>query len=228
MIDVLIVRKSSFRDDRRNLRASPTGSCRRRRPCRARGARRARPTAPAPARPRRPCMDRPATLAGIAHVAGVLLELRVVDQCLGGQVEQPARHHAAPPPRRREELRPGRSGSTWHRQRCRLGVGRMVVAADARLGEHVEALGERRHQPVLDPVVHHLHEVPSPGRPQCSHPRSGGRVAGPPGVRMRHRPPGGAGVEDRRHAVDRSGVAAHHQAVAACRGCRRSCRRRGS
>ena len=48
----------------------------------------------------------------------------------------------------------------------RRGLGVLVArdGAGVRVVEEVEALGVGGHQPVLDPVVHHLHEVAGPGR----------------------------------------------------------------
>jgi hypothetical protein len=89
------------------------------------------------------------------------------------------------------------------------------VQADVRVLEHVQALGIRLHEPVLDPVVDHLHEVAcaglaavepalllgggSPSRPVCGPASTPGASASSTGARR----------------SDRLVVAADHQAVAA-------------
>ena len=49
-------------------------------------------------------------------------------------------------------------------ERRRLGVRLLLVEADVRVLEDVEALGVRLHEAVLDAVVDHLHEVAGAGR----------------------------------------------------------------
>ena len=109
-----------------------------------------------------------------------------------GEVEQPRRDHAPPAPHLGDRGRGrGRTGSTagpaaaWSRRRA----SRRLRCRRSACCEHVQALGVRRHHPVLDPVVDHLHEVAGAGRPAVEVALlRGRRVAGPPGgARARRR-----------------------------------------
>ena len=138
-------------------------------------------------------------------------------QRLRGQVEQPRGDHRAAPP----ELGDGGDVEVvlvevGVAQRRRLGVGLLRVQADVRVLEDVEALGVRLHQPVLDAVVDHLHEVARARRAAVQPAlllgrrvaRAAGRADG--GVDSRRER-----LQHRREPADGLVVAADHQAVAA-------------
>ena len=98
-------------------------------------------------------LDGPAALAGILDVAGEFLQLRILRQRGGAEIEQPGRDDAAAPPN---------LGDVRHVQREALVLGqilRVLVAQD------VEALGIGLHHSVFDAVMHHLDEMPGAGRP---------------------------------------------------------------
>ena len=143
-------------------RAWPRAPGRRSRPGRGtRSARRAPRSAPARARPRRrrpapSSAPRPSRRRAPRTPRGAGLR----GQRAGGQVEQPRADDAAAPP----EL--GDLGQVEVvpvvlrvAQRRRLGVDRVRLLPDGRLLQDVEPLGVRGHEPVLDAVVDHLHEV---------------------------------------------------------------------
>ena len=104
---------------------------------------------------------RPAALARVRHAAGEVVEVGRLLQRRCGQVEEPRLDDAAAPPHladRRHVERVGVELGVVERR----GLGVLVALPQPRIGavEDVEPLGERGHHPVLDPVVHHLHEVP--------------------------------------------------------------------
>ena len=126
-----------------------------------------------------------------------------------------------------------RSGSTraraaaWSRRRPRA----PALPAFACV-QDVETLGVGGHEPVLDAVVHHLHEVAGPDRPAVQVAGSAvPRVDGSrPGVRGAASTPGRQRGEDRVEARD--GLVARRRSSCRTRGRdrtpRRSCRRRRS
>jgi hypothetical protein len=150
-------------------------------------------------------------------VAGVLVELGRLVQRLSCQVEQPRGDHGAASPdlgdRSHVEVVPVEVRVA--ERRC-LGVGLLRVLADVGVLEDVQALGVRLHQPVLDAVVDHLHEVARARRaavePALLLRR---RVAFAPGRADGRVDSGGERLQHRRESVDRLVAAADHQAVAA-------------
>src|SRR6185312_11865830 len=113
-------------------------------------------------------LDRPAPLAGILDEAGEVLQLGILRQRGGAEIEQPGRDDTAAPP----DLR-----NVWHVQREALvlrEILRVLVAQD------VKALGIGLHQPVLDTVMDHLDEMPGAGRPGMDIAAFGAWVAGLP------------------------------------------------
>jgi hypothetical protein len=90
---------------------------------------------------------RPAALAGIGHVRRDPVQAGVLRQRVGRQVQQPGADHAAVLP---DFGDPGQ------------------VQAELAFPPHQpEPLGIRLHQPVFDPVVDHLDEMPGPARPDA-------------------------------------------------------------
>src|SRR5262245_42653793 len=85
----------------------------------------------------------------------------------------------------------------------------------ARAAHDVEALGERLHDAVLDPVVDHLDEVAAADRPAVQVAILGGaaQLLAPRGA-LDAAAPRCEGLEDRIEALDHGGVAPDHQAVA--------------
>ena len=162
-------------------------------------------------------LHRPSALAGVAHVARVLVERRASRAAPRGQVEQPRGDHRAAPP----ELGDGRDVElvlveVGVAQRRRLGVRLLRVQADVRVLEDVQALGVRLHQAVLDAVVDHLHEVARAGRAAVQPALLlGCRVALAAGGAHGGADAGCERLEHRREAADGLVVAADHQAVAA-------------
>src|SRR3954452_14691527 len=111
-------------------------------------------------------LDRPPALTRVGHVAGEALELRRLREGGGEKVEQPRGDYAAAPPdladRGHVEVVAVVLGVA---QRSGLGVAGLVGRSHVRVAQDVQALRVRRHEPVLDAVVHHLHEVPGATRP---------------------------------------------------------------
>ena len=88
--------------------------------------------------------------------------------------------------------------------------------ADVGVRDDVEALGVRGHQPVLDPVVHHLHEVARAVRPAVVVAVLGrARLPGATGGARRRVDPRRDRGEDRAEPLDDLRLAADHQAEAA-------------
>ena len=117
------------------------------------------------------------------HAAAECVEGRRDRQRVGGEVEQPRRHDAAAPPdlghRRQVDLVLVELGVA---QRRGLGVDLAPGLPDVGVGEDVQPLRVGGHDPVLDPVVDHLHEVAGAGRAAVEIALlGGGRVAGPAG-----------------------------------------------
>ena len=118
----------------------------------------------------------PAPFARVRDAAGEALELGVLGQRLGGEVQQPRGDHAAAPP----DLRDLGDRQVVHvglgiAQRRRLGVVLLLLGADVGALEDVQPLRVGAHHPVLDPVVDHLHEVPGAGRAAVQIALLGGR-----------------------------------------------------
>ena len=100
----------------------------------------------------------------------------------------------------------------------RRGLGVLVALAQAGIGavEDVEPLGERGHHPVLDPVVHHLHEVPGARLPAVEvAPLLRRRLARAAGRALRGVDARGERGEDRLERGERVVGAADHEAEAA-------------
>ena len=179
---------------RRTACAWPTAPCSRTARCPA--TRNGRYSAVSQHRRRHALVDRgdgrPPALTRIRHAAAELLELGRLVERDGRQVEQPGRDDAAAPPDLGDrgdvdvvhvELRIARAAPS--RRRRRAAACRRCVLED------VQPLGVRRHQPVLDAVVHHLHEVPGAVRPAVQVAELlRRRVAAAPGVRSAPPTPG--------------------------------------
>src|SRR5262245_20385492 len=88
-------------------------------------------------------------------------------------------------------------------------------AAGCGVAEDVEAFGVGLHQPVLDAVVHHLHEVAGAFRSAMETPEFGRASAGPAWRRRRGARPRGERPEDRLEPRDLFSGTADHEAVAA-------------
>ena len=138
---------------------------------------------------------RPPPLTRVGHPAREVVEPRADEQGVGGEVEQPRRDDAPPPPQLGDllevELVLVELGVA---QRRRLGVDRVVLEADVGVAQHVQALGVGRHDPVLDAVVDHLHEVAGAARAAVEPPLLGRRRRAAPfpplGARRRLPTPG--------------------------------------
>jgi hypothetical protein len=150
------------------------------------------------------CFDCPAALARILDIAGEVLELAVLGERRGREIEQPRGHDAAAAP----------DFGDVGQVEVKALVGRQLLRGTVL--HDVEALGEGLHHAVLDAVMDHLHEV------------AGARGAGVDvaalGARIERLAPAGAFDlanprrqcrEDRIEPLHRLGVAADHQAVAA-------------
>src|SRR6185437_16098032 len=149
-------------------------------------------------------LDAPAPLAGILDVARELLQLRILDQRGGAEIQQPGRDDAATPPD---------FGDIWHVQNEALvlrQILRVLVAQD------VEAFGVGLHQAVLDAVMHHLDEMPGPGWPGVNVAALGAGWGLLAAWRARDiAQAGGESREDRVEMVHSRLRAADHHAVAA-------------
>ena len=149
-------------------------------------------------------LDRPAALARILDEAGKILQLRILRQRGGAEIEQPGRDDAAAPPN---------LGDIRHVQCEALVLGqvaRVLVTQD------VEAFGVGLHQSVLDAVVHHLDEVPGAGRTGVNVAALGARIAfRAPGCARDIAEPGSERREDRIEVIDRLFRTADHHAIAA-------------
>ena len=144
-------------------------------------------------------------------------------------------HEAMTLPRRHSSVTAGGRTGTG---RARARAAALVSALTSRSGEagagvveEVEALGVGGHDPVLDPVVDHLHEVAGARRAAVEIALLGRRrLALAPGVRGAALDTGRERAEERIEVRDGVVRAADHQAVARARGPtrRRSCRSRRS
>ena len=131
----------------------------------------------AEAREQRGCQDRcggagldrgqrgPAPFAGVGDLAGEALQRRILVQRRGGEIEQPAAHDGAAAP----DLRDLRDVDLVEEvlgvaHRRGLGVMLDLGPSGAGVAQQVQPLGVGLHEPVLDAVVDHLHEVARPGR----------------------------------------------------------------
>ncbi len=78
-----------------------------------------------------------------------------------GQIQQPRGDHTPATPHlgdvRQVKVVPVGLGVP---QQCRFGIGCVLAHADVRVPQDIQALGVRRHEPVFDPVVNHLDEMP--------------------------------------------------------------------
>src|SRR6185437_13270892 len=149
-------------------------------------------------------LNGPATLAGILDVAGELIQLRILHQSGGAEIEQPRRDDAAAPPDL-GDIRHVQNEALVLRQ-----VLRVLVAQD------VEAFRVGLHQSVFDAVVHHLDEMPGarwPGVNVAALGAGGGLLAA--GGARNIAQAGSERGEDRIEMIDGLLWTANHQAVAA-------------
>ncbi len=133
-----------------------------------------------------------------------MLEMRVLGERAGRQVEQPRGHHAAAPPH---------FGDVGQVEIVAL-VGRQLLRGAAL--HDVEAFGEGLHHAVLDAVMDHLDEMAGTDRAGVDVAALGPRVellssfGALDGADARRQ-----GREDRIEVLHALGIAADHQAVAA-------------
>ena len=110
--------------------------------------------------------DRPASLAGVGHAAGELRQRRILQQRDRREVEQPGGDDAAAAPHFSHvpevDVVLVMRGVA---KRRRLRVDSMRLLADVGGTQDSHALRVGRHEAVLNPVVHHLDEVPGAVRP---------------------------------------------------------------
>src|SRR6266511_1771488 len=145
----------------------------------------------------------PAPLAGVVHRPGEALEARVRGERRRGEVEQPGGDDAAAPPQLRD-----------------LGEIQVVPellpdALAARPAQEVEALGVGLHEPVLDAVVDHLHEVARAVRAAVEIAVLSAAGAGAARRRWRGGAARGERPEHGLEPLEGVAIAAHHEAVAA-------------
>ena len=111
-------------------------------------------------------VQRPAALARVGDTTRVPIQGRAVDERGRGQVEQPRGDYAAAAPHLGDcgeiEVVPIVIGIA---QRRGFGVRLLLGVPHVRVLEDVQPFGVRLHDPVLDPVVDHLHEVAGSARP---------------------------------------------------------------
>ena len=172
-------------------------------------------------RRRHSCLDRgdrrPATLARVRDAPRELLEARRLHERLRGEVEQPGADHAPSPPDLgdlgRVDLVLVQLGVL---ERGRLGVHLVLPLSHVGVRDDVQPLGIGGHDPVLDAVVHHLHEVAGTVRPAVVVAVLGlaGIARAARRARRRVHARGDRG-EDGGEAVDDLRLAADHQAEAA-------------
>src|SRR5262249_57935260 len=102
----------------------------------------------------------PPALAGVGHPAAEVGQVGRVGEGGGGQVDQPGADHRAAPPHLGDladvDLVLVGPGVT---QRRGFRVDLVLVQARVGVLDDRQALGDRGHYAVLDPVVHHLDEV---------------------------------------------------------------------
>src|ERR1700742_256009 len=155
----------------------------------------------------------PAPLPRVGHAAAVLGQLRALGERRRGQVEQPGADHRAASPdlgdRRDVEVEFVELGLV---ERRRLGVVEPFGFARVGVLEDVQALRVGGHDPVLDPVVDHLHEVAGAARAAVEVAVLGrARGAGEPRRPLRQPAPRGGAGEDRVEPLDRPVGPADHQ-----------------
>src|ERR1019366_6635008 len=149
-------------------------------------------------------LDGPAALAGILDKTGEILQLRVLRERGGTEIEQPGGDDTAAPPDLRD-IRQVQCKALILRQ-----VLRILVAKD------IEALGISLHQSVLDAVMHHLDEVAGAGRTGMNVAAFGTGIAFRAARRTRNiAQPRSECCEDRVEAIHCLLRAAYHHAVAA-------------
>src|SRR5262249_15429281 len=102
----------------------------------------------------------PAAFAGVGHAASELLEVGILHQRRGGEIQQPRRHDAASAPELSDvadieiELI-----MRWITKRSCFRVDRVVVFTNVSATKNSEAFGVSSHQAVFYAVVDHLDEV---------------------------------------------------------------------
>src|ERR1700730_18221968 len=149
-------------------------------------------------------LDGPATLAGILDEAGETLQLWILRQRGGAEIEQPGRNYAAAPPNLRD---------IQHIQRKALVLGQILRVL---VTQNVEALGVGLHQSVLDAVMHHLDEMPGAARAGVNVAALGAGIAFLVARCARDvAQTGGERREDRVEAIHSLLLAADHHAVTA-------------
>src|SRR5437773_1584168 len=97
--------------------------------------------------------DRPASLAGVLHVPGVLGERGILRECHCGQIQKPRADYAASAPN---------FGDVGQAEVILFVLGKLRLV---RVTKDIEALGIGLHDPVLDSVMDHLYEMSRAGRP---------------------------------------------------------------
>ena len=110
--------------------------------------------------------DGPAAFAGVRYFAEKPVQLGLRASACAREVEKPGANDAAVAPQLRNggEVEVVREMRALHRQRRGLGVDALGTLPGVGLLEQVEPFGVRGHEPVLDAVVHHLHEVAGAAR----------------------------------------------------------------
>src|SRR5215471_12997912 len=146
----------------------------------------------------------PPAFAGILDETGISIETRICHESRRSKVEEPGGDDAAAPPHFSDigdvEVEP--LGLRQH-------VGPCVL-------EDVETLRVRLHQAILDPIVHHLHEMAGAVRPGMDVAAPDARVASVSAWGCRHVANSRReGAKDRVEAVDDLLFAADHHAVPA-------------
>ena len=225
---------TSARGGRRTACASRTGAGRRSRPPPARRtARTARPRAPAPARPRR---SRRAASSGPRPSRRRGPRGRRGRAAASAAAVRSSSHEATTLPRRHTSATSGDVDVVLVvlglAQRRDLGARLRLLRAGVGVVQDVQALGVGGHDPVLDAVVDHLHEVAGAGRAAVQVAVLGGRRRpAAPGVARRASPRRGRcdlKIGSRRSHRLRPRRRSSGRSRARARRRRRSCRRRRS
>src|SRR5215831_14470896 len=162
------------------------------------------------------CVRRPTALTGIGYASGELLEAGRCVQRLRRQVEEPGPDDAPTPPDLRHLCRVDLVlVELWLLERRGLGVRRARPQPRIRVLDDVQPLRVRGHDPVLDAVVDHLHEMPGAVRAAVVVAVLGrlGLIR-PPGRTRRRVDSRCDRGEDRTEAIDDLLLAADHQAEA--------------
>ncbi len=92
-------------------------------------------------------LDRPAPFPRVLHVAGILGKRGILGECHRGQIKEPRTDHAASAPN---------FGDIAQVEIILLVLGKFGLV---RVTEDIKAFGIGLHDPVLDSVMHHLHEM---------------------------------------------------------------------